>query len=43
MINQIKMAFKKNLKNLSWMDKKTIAAAEKKADAMTDMIGKNDY
>lgn len=40
MINNIRNAFKRNLKNLDWMDAETRKAAEIKADAITDMIGK---
>ncbi|XP_049783142.1 endothelin-converting enzyme homolog isoform X1 [Schistocerca cancellata] len=43
MINQIRTAFKNNLKNLKWMDAETRRAAERKADAITDMIGFPDY
>lgn len=39
MINDVRDAFKANLKNLKWMDNETRDAAEKKADAITDMIG----
>jgi len=39
MINEIRTAFKDNFKNLKWMDKETLIEAEKKADAITDMIG----
>ncbi|KAH9634372.1 hypothetical protein HF086_010852, partial [Spodoptera exigua] len=39
MINNIRNAFKRNLKNLDWMDAETRKAAEIKADAITDMIG----
>jgi len=39
MINEVRDAFKANLQNLTWMDKETRAAAESKADAITDMIG----
>lgn len=39
MIDNIRAAFKKNLKNLIWMDEETRDAAEIKADAITDMIG----
>lgn len=39
MINEIRTAFKDNFKNLHWMDKETLIEAEKKADAITDMIG----
>lgn len=40
MIDNIRNAFKNNLKNLDWMDSETRKAAEVKADAITDMIGK---
>ncbi|XP_075986986.1 M13 family metallopeptidase neprilysin 3 isoform X2 [Anticarsia gemmatalis] len=43
MINNIRNAFKRNLKNLDWMDMETRKAAEVKADAITDMIGFPDY
>lgn len=43
MINNIRNAFKRNLKNLNWMDTETRKAAEIKADAITDMIGFPDY
>lgn len=39
MINNVRNAFKKNFKNLDWMDKETREAAEAKADAISDMIG----
>jgi len=39
MISEIRSAFKDNFKNLKWMDKETLIEAEKKADAITDMIG----
>ncbi|XP_043785236.1 endothelin-converting enzyme homolog isoform X4 [Apis laboriosa] len=39
MIDQIRKAFTKNLKNLDWMDPKTRRAAEEKANAITDMVG----
>jgi hypothetical protein len=39
MINDVRDAFKANLKSLTWMDKETRDAAESKADAITDMIG----
>jgi hypothetical protein len=39
MINEVRDAFKANLKSLTWMDKETRDAAESKADAITDMIG----
>jgi predicted metalloendopeptidase len=43
MINEVRDAFKANLKNLTWMDKETRDAAESKADAITDMIGEFLY
>ncbi|XP_050440640.1 endothelin-converting enzyme homolog [Adelges cooleyi] len=43
MINEIRTSFKENFKNLDWMDKETLIEAEKKADAITDMIGFPDY
>ncbi|XP_026317208.1 endothelin-converting enzyme homolog isoform X2 [Hyposmocoma kahamanoa] len=43
MIDNIRNAFKNNLKNLDWMDEETREAAEIKADAITDMIGFPDY
>lgn len=39
MINNVRTAFKENLRGLSWMDKETIELAEDKADAISDMIG----
>ncbi|XP_011301626.1 endothelin-converting enzyme 1 isoform X2 [Fopius arisanus] len=39
MINEIRTAFVKNLRNLDWMDEETRKAAEEKANAITDMIG----
>lgn len=39
MINEIREAFVKNLVNLDWMDSETRKSAEKKANAITDMIG----
>lgn len=39
MINEVRNAFKKNFKNLKWMDSETRQAAEIKADAISDMIG----
>ncbi|KAG7209982.1 hypothetical protein KM043_011568 [Ampulex compressa] len=39
MIDQVRKAFTKNLKNLDWMDAETRKAAEEKANAITDMIG----
>ncbi|XP_049881763.1 endothelin-converting enzyme homolog isoform X2 [Pectinophora gossypiella] len=43
MIDNIRNAFKRNLRNLDWMDEETRGAAEIKADAITDMIGFPDY
>lgn len=43
MIDNIRNAFKNNLKNLDWMDEETRQAAEIKADAITDMIGKFSF
>ncbi|CAF4895993.1 unnamed protein product [Pieris macdunnoughi] len=43
MIDNIRAAFKKNLKKLDWMDSETRDAAQSKADAITDMIGFPDY
>ncbi|XP_065172885.1 endothelin-converting enzyme homolog isoform X2 [Atheta coriaria] len=43
MINNVRNAFKKNFKNLDWMDKETREAAEAKADAISDMIGYPDF
>lgn len=43
MIDNIRAAFKKHLKDLDWMDAETRDAAETKADAITDMIGFPDY
>ncbi|XP_015588301.1 endothelin-converting enzyme homolog isoform X2 [Cephus cinctus] len=39
MINEIRKAFTRNLKNLTWMDAETRESAEAKANAITDMIG----
>lgn len=39
MINEIRQAFTKNLKNLDWMDAETRKSADEKANAITDMIG----
>lgn len=39
MINEIRTAFKENLRKLNWMDKETRSLAEEKADAISDMIG----
>lgn len=43
MINEIRSAFKENLRKLNWMDKETRVLAEDKADAISDMIGFPDY
>ncbi|XP_063218947.1 endothelin-converting enzyme homolog isoform X2 [Bacillus rossius redtenbacheri] len=43
MINEVRDAFKRNLKNLHWMDEETRKSAEKKADAISDMIGFPNY
>ncbi|XP_058803973.1 endothelin-converting enzyme homolog isoform X2 [Phymastichus coffea] len=43
MINEIRTAFTKNLKNLDWMDWETRKSAEEKANAITDMIGFPDF
>ncbi|XP_035742254.1 endothelin-converting enzyme homolog isoform X1 [Vespa mandarinia] len=43
MIDEIRRAFTKNLKNLEWMDADTRMAAEQKANAITDMIGFPDF
>ncbi|RZF31949.1 hypothetical protein LSTR_LSTR012419 [Laodelphax striatellus] len=43
MINDIRTAFKENLKSLTWMDEETKLLAEDKADAITDMIGFPDF
>jgi neprilysin len=43
MINEVRTAFKRNLKNLKWMDKETRRLAEEKADSISDMIGFPDY
>lgn len=43
MINEIRTAFTKNLKNLDWMDGETRTSAEEKANAITDMIGFPDF
>lgn len=43
MINEVRNAFKQNLKNLEWMDAETRQLAEEKADAISDMIGFPDY
>lgn len=43
MINDVREAFKKNLKNLKWMDDETRNSAIIKADAISDMIGFPDF
>lgn len=43
MINEVRNAFKTNLKSLSWMDDETRKLAEEKANAITDMIGFPDF
>lgn len=43
MINEIREAFKFNIENLIWMDKRTRERAIDKATAITDMIGFPDY
>ncbi|XP_012171205.2 endothelin-converting enzyme homolog isoform X2 [Bombus terrestris] len=43
MINQVRKAFIKNLKNLDWMDAETRRKAEEKANAITDMVGFPDF
>ncbi|XP_077288912.1 M13 family metallopeptidase neprilysin 3 isoform X1 [Arctopsyche grandis] len=43
MIEGLRTAFKRNLKNLAWMDSETREAAILKADAISDMIGFPDY
>ena len=43
MINEIRSAFKENLRKLNWMDKETKSLAEEKADAISDMIGMCAY
>lgn len=43
MINEIRSAFKENLRKLNWMDKETRNLAEEKADSISDMIGFPDY
>lgn len=40
MINNVKNAFKRNFKNLEWMDEDTRKDADIKADAISDMIGR---
>jgi membrane metallo-endopeptidase-like protein 1 len=43
MIDEIRSAFKENLRKLNWMDAETRKLAEEKADAISDMIGFPDY
>lgn len=43
MINEVRDAFKQNLRNLTWMEKRTRRLAEEKANAISDMIGFPDY
>lgn len=43
MINEVRQAFKTNLKHLDWMDEETRKLADEKADAISDMIGFPDY
>lgn len=43
MINNVRNAFKKNFRNLDWMDEETRKAAEIKADAISDMIGYPEF
>ncbi|KAB0791750.1 hypothetical protein PPYR_03550 [Photinus pyralis] len=43
MVNNVRTAFKNNFKNLNWMDVETRIAAEKKADAISDMIGYPEF
>lgn len=43
MIDEIRTAFKQNLRQLNWMDAETRTLAEEKADAISDMIGFPDY
>ncbi|XP_076756749.1 M13 family metallopeptidase neprilysin 3 isoform X2 [Xylocopa sonorina] len=43
MIDRVRKAFTKNLKNLDWMDVETRRSAEEKANAITDMIGYPDF
>lgn len=40
MINNVRSAFKENLRFLEWMDPETRQLAQEKADAISDMIGK---
>lgn len=43
MINEVRTAFKENLRSLVWMDNETRRLADEKADAISDMIGFPDY
>jgi neprilysin len=43
MIDEIRNAFKDNLRKLHWMDDETRTLAEEKADAISDMIGFPNY
>ncbi|XP_037955581.1 neprilysin-3 [Teleopsis dalmanni] len=43
MINEIRDAFMKNIKNVTWMDAETQNRAIEKANAISDMIGFPDY
>ncbi|XP_031624071.1 endothelin-converting enzyme homolog [Contarinia nasturtii] len=42
-VNNVRLEFSKNLKNLEWMDSKTRKLAIEKADAITYQIGYPDY
>ncbi|KAF2895308.1 hypothetical protein ILUMI_10863 [Ignelater luminosus] len=43
MVNNVRIAFKSNFKNLNWMDVETRTSAELKADAISDMIGYPEF
>ena len=43
MINEVRTAFQRNLRNLKWMDPETRKLADQKANAISDMIGFPDY
>ncbi|XP_030755230.1 endothelin-converting enzyme homolog isoform X3 [Sitophilus oryzae] len=43
MINNVRNAFKRNFKNLEWMDEDTRKVAIDKADAISDMIGYPEF
>ncbi|XP_060533581.1 endothelin-converting enzyme homolog isoform X2 [Cylas formicarius] len=43
MISNVRNAFKRNFKNLDWMDEETRKVAVDKADAISDMIGYPDF